>query len=69
MVLPDKFKCVITNWEYIYDLCRHVSNDVKRSGYKPDTIIAWRAADGSRAGCFAISWGSMILLVLKLNIM
>ena len=48
MVLPDKFKCVITNWDYIYGLCRHVANDVKRSGYKPDTIIAL-----ARGGWFA----------------
>lgn len=40
MVLPDKFKCVITNWDYIYDLCRRVANEIKKSGYKPDTIIA-----------------------------
>ncbi|MDW7726351.1 MAG: phosphoribosyltransferase [Candidatus Methanoperedens sp.] len=48
MVLPDKFKCVITNWDYIYDLCRHVSNDIKKSGYEPDTIIAL-----ARGGWFA----------------
>ena len=40
MVLPDKFKCVITNWDYIYNLTRNVANDIKRSGYEPDTIIA-----------------------------
>ncbi|MGP8321342.1 MAG: phosphoribosyltransferase [Methanosarcinaceae archaeon] len=48
MVLPDKFKCVVTNWEYIYSLCRDVSNDVKISGYKPDMIIAL-----ARGGWFA----------------
>ncbi|MDK2832457.1 MAG: uncharacterized protein PWQ75_2209, partial [Methanolobus sp.] len=28
MALPDKFKCVVTNWDYIYDLCREVANEV-----------------------------------------
>lgn len=55
MVLPDKFKCVITNWDYIYDLCRHVANDIKSSGYKPDTIIALARGAGSREGCYATS--------------
>ncbi|WP_406655617.1 phosphoribosyltransferase [Methanolobus sp. ZRKC2] len=48
MVLPDKFKCVVTNWDYIYDLCREVANDVKASGYEPDMIIAL-----ARGGWFA----------------
>lgn len=59
MVLPDKFKCVITNWDYIYDLCRRVANDVKRSGYKPDTIIAL-----ARGGWFA---GRVLCDFLGLN--
>ncbi|MCK5642976.1 MAG: phosphoribosyltransferase [Gammaproteobacteria bacterium] len=48
MALPDKFKCVVTNWDYIYSLCRDVSNDVKNSGYEPDVIIAL-----ARGGWFA----------------
>ncbi|MDP2217838.1 MAG: phosphoribosyltransferase [Methanolobus sp.] len=40
MALPDKFKCVVTNWDYIYDLCREVADQVKTSGYQPDMIIA-----------------------------
>jgi hypothetical protein len=40
MVLPDKFKCVVTNWNYIYDLCRDLAGQIKASGYKPETIIA-----------------------------
>ncbi|MCE8422477.1 MAG: phosphoribosyltransferase [Candidatus Methanoperedens sp.] len=59
MVLPDKFKCVITNWDYIYDLCRHVSNDIKHSGYQPDTIIAL-----ARGGWFA---GRVLCDFLGLN--
>lgn len=59
MVLPDKFKCVVTNWDYIYDLCRHVSNDIKKSGYEPDTIIAL-----ARGGWFA---GRVLCDFLGLN--
>lgn len=59
MVLPDKFKCVITNWNYIYDLCRHVANDVKSSNYEPDIIIAL-----ARGGWFA---GRVLCDFLGLN--
>lgn len=48
MVLPDKFKCVITNWDYIYDLNRIVADKIKSSGYRPDIIIAL-----ARGGWFA----------------
>ncbi|MFC7204428.1 phosphoribosyltransferase [Haloferax namakaokahaiae] len=46
--LPDEFKCTITNWEYIYGLCRDVSNDVKESEFEPDVIVAL-----ARGGWFA----------------
>ncbi|MFB6131543.1 MAG: phosphoribosyltransferase [Salinigranum sp.] len=38
--LPDEFKCTITNWEYIYGLCRDVSDQVKASEFEPDVIVA-----------------------------
>ncbi|WP_292484575.1 phosphoribosyltransferase [Methanohalobium sp.] len=44
----DKFKCVITNWEYIYNLCRDVSTEIKKSDFHPDIIIAL-----ARGGWFA----------------
>lgn len=40
MSMPDKFRCVITNWDHVYNLCRNIANDVNISGYKPDTVIA-----------------------------
>jgi hypoxanthine phosphoribosyltransferase len=46
--LPDDFKCTITNWEYIYSLCRDVSNDVKRDSFEPDVVVAL-----ARGGWFA----------------
>ncbi|MGB9963857.1 phosphoribosyltransferase [Halobacterium sp. CBA1126] len=46
--LPDEFKCTITNWEYIYGLCRDVSDDVKHSEFEPDVVVAL-----ARGGWFA----------------
>jgi hypothetical protein len=46
--LPDEFKCVVTNWEYIYGLCRDVSDSVKASAFDPDVIVAL-----ARGGWFA----------------
>jgi hypothetical protein len=46
--LPDDFDCVVTNWEYIYGLCRDVSDDVKESTFEPDVIVAL-----ARGGWFA----------------
>jgi hypothetical protein len=46
--LPDEFKCTITNWEYIYDLCRVVSNEVKSAEFEPEVVVAL-----ARGGWFA----------------
>ena len=46
--LPDEFNCTITNWEYIYDLCREVSTDVRESEFDPDVVVAL-----ARGGWFA----------------
>ncbi|NEU57664.1 phosphoribosyltransferase [Halorussus sp. MSC15.2] len=46
--LPDEFKCTITNWEYIYGLCRDVSDQVKRDSFEPDVVVAL-----ARGGWFA----------------
>lgn len=59
MSLPEKFKCVITNWDYIYGLCRNISKDIKKSGYKPDVIVAL-----ARGGWFA---GRVLCDFLNLN--
>jgi len=39
---------VLTNWDYIYNLCRNISKEIKHSGYEPDVIIAL-----ARGGWFA----------------
>jgi len=46
--LPEEFDCTITNWEYIYGLCRSVSNQVKRAEFEPDVVVAL-----ARGGWFA----------------
>jgi hypoxanthine phosphoribosyltransferase len=46
--LPEEFRCTITNWDYIYDLCRDVSNQVKTAEYNPDVVVAL-----ARGGWFA----------------
>ena len=46
--LPDDFDCTLTNWEYIYGLCRNVSNEVKRADFEPDVVVAL-----ARGGWFA----------------
>jgi len=48
MPVPEKIRCTITNWNYIYDLCRDLSFDVIESGYEPDIIVAL-----ARGGWFA----------------
>ena len=40
MSLPEKFKCVVTNWKYLEGLCIKVYDEVYKSGFKPDTIVA-----------------------------
>jgi uncharacterized protein len=46
--LPDDFDCTITNWDYIYSLCRDVSDEVRRDAFEPDVIVAL-----ARGGWFA----------------
>lgn len=46
--IPDDFSCTITNWEYIYGLCRDVADDVKRDEFEPDVVVAL-----ARGGWFA----------------
>ncbi|CAJ51389.1 phosphoribosyltransferase [Haloquadratum walsbyi] len=46
--LPDQFNCTITNWEYIYDLCRDVSNQIRADSFDPDVVVAL-----ARGGWFA----------------
>ncbi|WP_135819963.1 phosphoribosyltransferase [Halostella litorea] len=46
--LPEDFDCTITNWEYIYGLCRDVSREVREDEFEPDVIVAL-----ARGGWFA----------------
>jgi len=57
--LPDDFDCTVTNWEYIYGLCRDVSDQVKAANFEPDVVVAL-----ARGGWFA---GRCICDFLGLN--
>ncbi len=46
--LPDEFPCIITNWEYIYDLCRDLAEQVRAADFEPDVVVAL-----ARGGWFA----------------
>ena len=46
--LPEEFPCTVTNWEYIYGLCRDVSDQVKVAEFEPDVVVAL-----ARGGWFA----------------
>ena len=35
----EKFSCIMVDWDYAYDLCRDVSEEMKDAGFKPDVII------------------------------
>jgi len=48
MAVPKKIKCTVTNWNYIYGLCRNLSASVVESGYEPDVVVAL-----ARGGWFA----------------
>jgi hypoxanthine phosphoribosyltransferase len=57
--LPEEFDCTITNWEYIYGLCRDVAGDVRQDAFEPDVVVAL-----ARGGWFA---GRCICDFLGLN--
>ena len=38
--LPEELPCTITNWEYIYGLCRDVADDVRVAEFDPDVVVA-----------------------------
>jgi len=46
--LPEEFNCTVTNWEYIYGLCRDVADAIKAADFEPDVVVAL-----ARGGWFA----------------
>ncbi len=38
--LPEEFDCTVTDWEYIYGLCRDVADEVKAADFEPDVVVA-----------------------------
>ncbi|CCQ37370.1 probable phosphoribosyltransferase [Natronomonas moolapensis 8.8.11] len=46
--LLEEFNCTVTNWEYIYGLCRDVADEIKSAEFEPDVVVAL-----ARGGWFA----------------
>ncbi|MEF8802112.1 MAG: phosphoribosyltransferase [Halolamina sp.] len=46
--LPEEFDCTVTDWEYIYGLCRDVADEVREDSFEPDVVVAL-----ARGGWFA----------------
>jgi len=65
--LPDDFKCTITNWDYIYRLCRDVSDQVKRSTFEPDVVVALARGGWFPGRCLCDFLGMNDLTSLKME--
>ena len=37
--MRQKFSCAVIDWNYAYELCRDVSEEIKGAGFKPDVIV------------------------------
>lgn len=37
--MREKFSCTIVDWNYAYDLCKDVSEEIKAASFKPEIII------------------------------
>jgi hypothetical protein len=37
--MQKKFKCLIVDWNYAYDLCRDVSEQIKKAGFMPEVVV------------------------------
>ena len=35
----EKFSCIMVDWDYAYDLCRDVGEDMRDAGFRPEVII------------------------------
>ena len=37
--MQQKFSCTVIDWNYAYELCRDISEEIKDVGFKPDVIV------------------------------
>ncbi len=65
--LPDEFDCTITNWEYIYELCRNVSDDVRQDAFEPDVVVALARGGWFAGRCLCDFLGLDDLVSLKME--
>lgn len=38
-LMHEKFSCMVVDWDYAYDLCKDVSEEIKAAGFEPEVII------------------------------
>jgi len=65
--LPDEFPCTVTNWEYIYGLCRDVADEVRAAPFEPDVIVALARGGWFAGRCFCDFLGLDDLTSLKME--
>ncbi len=65
--LPDEFPCTITNWEYIYGLCRDVASQVRDSEFEPDVVVALARGGWFGGRCMCDFLGLNDLASLKME--
>jgi hypoxanthine phosphoribosyltransferase len=37
--MQEKFSCILVDWNYAYDLCKDVRDEIKEAGFKPEVIV------------------------------
>jgi Predicted phosphoribosyltransferases len=65
--LPEEFDCTITDWEYIYGLCRSVSEQVKAARFDPEMIVALARGGWFGGRCICDFLGLNDLTSLKME--
>ena len=65
--LPAEFDCTVTDWEYIYALCRDVSNAIKASEFEPDAVVALARGGWFAGRCLCDFLGRDDLISLKME--
>lgn len=65
--LPENFDCTITDWEYVYSLCRTVSEEVRAADFRPDIIVALARGGWFGGRCMCDFLGLNDLTSLKME--
>ena len=65
--LPAEFSCTVTNWEYVYDRCRDVADEVKTAEFEPDVVVALARGGWFAGRCLCDFLGLDDLVSLKIE--